>query len=236
MLAVTVAAIWVSAAGGWQAAGGDCTDLSLKALDVMERVVARGDAAAVIGGKRSLRDPVDRCPQINLARLSLLGFDEARRLAAFGGDIDRQRPTQQALEELGKLRDGNIDLEIEYAETAIRAAVAAAQDERDELDLLLTHARDLTERLAARSRRAIWPRPFNVLAGELWLEVDRFDEARAAFERAAKADASPTAIVGLARSLARLGRREESCRTFARLPEDAVSLRDETRQEFAECR
>ena len=53
---------------------------------------------------------------------------------------------------------------------------------------------------------------------------------------AAKADASPTAIVGLARSLARLGRREESCRTFARLPEDAVSLRDETRQEFAECR
>jgi predicted Zn-dependent protease len=104
------------------------------------------------------------------------------------------------------------------------------------LELLLSHARDLTERLVTRSRRAVWPRPYNVLAGDLWLEVDRFDDARAAFERAVKADASPLAIVGLSRALVRLGRRDEACRTLARLPVDAVSLRDATREEFAECR
>ena len=225
-----------SAAGLWQAPGGECTELSLKALDVMERVVAQGDAVALIGGKRSLREAIDPCAAIRLARVSLQGYHEARTVAALGGAADRLGPTRQALEELSKLRGGSLDLEIEYADTAIRAAIAAAQDERAELALLLSHARDLTERLVTRSRRAIWPRPYNVLAGDLWLEVDRFDDARAAFERAVKADASPLAIVGLSRALVRLGRRDEACRTLARLPVDAVSLRDATREEFAECR
>ena len=82
----------------------------------------------------------------------------------------------------------------------------------------------------------MWPRPFNLLAGELWLEVDRFEEARAAFERAVKADAGPVAIVGLARALARLGRHEEACRLWLRVPDDAQTLREATRQDFAECR
>ena len=228
--------MWTAAAGLWQAPGGECTELSLKALDVMERVVAQGDAVALIGGKRRLREAIDPCAAISLARVSLLGYHEARTLAAFGGAADRRGPTRRALEELSKVRGGSLDLEIEYADTAIRAAIAAAQDERAELELLLSHARDLTERLVSRSRRAIWPRPYNVLAGDLWLEVDRFDDARAAFERAVKADASPLAIVGLSRALVRLGRRDEACRTLARLPVDAVSLRDATREEFAECR
>ena len=116
---------------GWQAAGGDCADLSLKALDIMERVVAAATLRAVIGGKRSLRDAgrID-VPQINLARLSLLGFDEARGLAAFGGAVDRQRPMQQALEELDKLRRRqHRSARSSMPRRAIRAAVAAAQDE-----------------------------------------------------------------------------------------------------------
>ena len=181
-------------------------------------------------------EPLAKRPELALARVSVVGFEEARALAAFGGAVERQGPTREALDLLTTLRGGSLDLEVEYAATAIRAAISAAQDERPELDLLLTHARDLTERLAARQRRAVWPRPFNVLAGELWLEVDRFEEARAAFERAVAADATPIAITGLARTLQRLGRRDEACRTFARLPSDSVSLRESYRQDFAGCR
>ena len=59
------------------------------------------------------------------------------------------------------------------------------------MELLLTHARDLADG-SHRARPARWPRPFNLLAGELWLEVDRYEDARAAFERAVRADARHT--------------------------------------------
>lgn len=227
-----LAALPLHAAITGQALGGGCSELDLKALDIMEQVVARGDAAAIVD---TARGP-NRCAALNLARLSLLAYHEARAVAALGGPVERQGPVRRALASLNDLRGGSLDLEVEYADTAIRAAIAAAQDERPEMELLLTHARDLAERLSDRSRRAVWPRPFNLLAGELWLEVDRFEEARAAFERAVKADAGPVAIVGLARALARLGRHEEACRLWLRVPDDAQTLREATRQDFAECR
>jgi tetratricopeptide (TPR) repeat protein len=227
-----LAALPLHAAITGQALGGGCSELDLKALDIMEQVVARGDAAAIVD---TARGP-NRCAALNLARLSLLAYHEARAVAALGGPVERQGPVRRALASLNDLRGGSLDLEVEYADTAIRAAIAAAQDERPEMELLLTHARDLAERLSDRSRRAVWPRPFNLLAGELWLEVDRFEEARAAFERAVKADAGPVAIVGLARALARLGRHEEACRLWRRVPDDAQTLREATRQDFAECR
>jgi len=227
-----LAALPLHAAITGQALGGGCSELDLKALDIMEQVVARGDAAAIVD---TARGP-NRCAALNLARLSLLAYQEARAVAALGGPVERQGPVRRALASLNDLRGGSLDLEVEYADTSIRAAIAAAQDERPEMELLLTHARDLAERLSDRSRRAVWPRPFNLLAGELWLEVDRFEEARAAFERAVKADAGPVAIVGLARALAGLGRHEEACRLWLRVPDDAQTLREATRQDFAECR
>jgi hypothetical protein len=138
-------------------------------------------------------------------------------------------------EELERLRAGDLALEAEYAQTAIRAAIAAAQDERPEMELLLAHARDLTERLAARSRRALWPRPFNLLAGELWLEVDRYEDARLAYERAVTDRATPLALSGLARALARLNRHAEACQTYGRMRDDTGPLRDEARAYLARC-
>jgi tetratricopeptide (TPR) repeat protein len=126
-------------------------------------------------------------------------------------------------------------MDAEYADVAVRAAVAAAQDERAEMELLLTHARDLAERLAARGRRATWPRPFNLLAGELWLEVDRYEEARAAFERAARDEPSPLALIGLGRSLALLDRYDDACKTLRRVRGAAHQLAEELSLLLAGC-
>ena len=61
-----------------------------------------------------------------------------------------------------------------YAEIAIRAAVSAAQEERDEMALLLEHAREPVGPMSlGGGTPAEWPLPIDELEGELWLEVDR---------------------------------------------------------------
>ena len=71
--------------------------------------------------------------------------------------------------------------------SAIRAAVSAAQEERDELALLLEHARDLSNQMGiGAGTPARWPLPIDELEGELWFEVDRFTESRDAYLRATK--------------------------------------------------
>jgi tetratricopeptide (TPR) repeat protein len=214
-----------------------CTARQIDALRSGAALIARGDDAAA--HKVLMQDDpqaADACVLIRLARLAIRGWEEARQLAAVGGSVDSQAPTRAALAAIEALRGRQLDLEIEYAQTAIRAAIAAAQDERSELSLLLDHARDVTERLIARQRRPIWPRSFNVVAGELWLEVDRYDEARAAFERAAQAERSAIAVIGMARALARLGRVTEACAAFRTVREASSRLREMARQDLARCR
>lgn len=187
-------------------------------------------------GAREIEMPDDVCLGNKLMQLTLMGWMSARELASSGGAGELLAPTMKIVnEELEGLRAGDSALEAEYAQTAIRAAIAAAQDERPEMELLLTHARDLTERLAVRGRRALWPHPFNVLAGELWLEVDRYEDARLAFNRAVKDQASPLALVGLARTLARLERHAEACETFVRVRDDPGPLRNQARAYLTSC-
>jgi tetratricopeptide (TPR) repeat protein len=226
-----------------------CTLEEERALAVAERLVSRGDDAlardALEQGRNRTGPP---CATLVLARVALTGWIEARCLAPTGGAPDLLGPVQRWLDELASLDRRREDppaapgaaevlrIEIEYAETAIRAAIAAAQDERPEMELRLTHARDLTERLARRGARPRWPRTFNLLAGELWLEVDRYADALDAFERAVSAEPSARGLVGLARAQAQLGRTGEACETYARVRDAAPALKARIEKELARCR
>ena len=214
-----------------------CTEDEMEALRVAELKVTRGDGAmpGQFVEERGALVPGDRCAPLKLARSALLGWIEARKLAAVGGAPTLLGPTTQSIEELAQLRTDELTLEADYAHVAIRAAIAAAQDERPEMELLLTHARDLSERLTSRGRRAIWPRSFNLLAGELWMEVDRYEEARLAFERAWRGDPTPVAAIGMARANDRLGHRLAACDAYRRVGDAAPPLRDEARVYLASC-
>jgi tetratricopeptide (TPR) repeat protein len=196
--------------------------------------LARGDdamAAAVLTGDART------CAIRRVAMLAVRGWTEARALAPGGGAIDLQGPVRDTLSELTRFsHDEGVALEVEYAQTSIRAAIAAAQDERAEMELLLTHARDLAERLQLRGRVAIWPRSFNLLAGELWFEVDRYEDAIVAYERAVRADASAMALVGLARALVRAGRLDDACVAYARVTGAAPPLRAVAMPDLVRCR
>ena len=125
------------------------------------------------------------------------GWTAARALAPKGGAVELLGPVNLRLREL----DAFPNMSARYAEIAIRAAVSAAQEERDELGLLLAHARDLSNQMGAGGGTPPeWPLPIDELEGELWFEVDRFTEARDAYERATKLSRTPNAWIGLARA------------------------------------
>jgi hypothetical protein len=149
-------------------------------------------------------------PDADVRRAAMAGWRAARDLAPRGGAIELLGPVNERLKELDQMSNTSA----RYAEIAIRAAVSAAQDEREEMQLLLAHARDLSKQMGMAGAPAEWPVPIDELEGELWLEVDRFAEARAAFERATRTRPTPNAWIGLARTADKLGDIVTACRAY----------------------
>lgn len=143
-------------------------------------------------------------------RLATEGWSAARALAPKGGALDLLGPVNLRLRALDALPG----MPARYAEVAIRAAVSAAQEEREEMEVFLTHARDLSDTMALAGAPAEWPLPIDELAGELWLEVDRYTEARDNYLRATKARPTANAWVGLARASDRLGDVVAACNAY----------------------
>lgn len=241
ILATTLAVALHVIAQGRGAESSACSQEQLAWEKGGAQLIAQGhDSAWVLGEASSptmKQWPGDACPALRLMRWALIGWTSARALASKGGALELVGPTKKIVDEdLQALRTSDLALEVEYAQSVIRAAVAAAQDERPEMALLLDHARDLTERLSTRGRRALWPLPYNVVAGELWYEVDRYTEAVDAFERAARAGGSPFAWAGLARAYARLGNRPGACSAYRQIDDAAPQLLDEARTFLRGCR
>jgi hypothetical protein len=152
-------------------------------------------------------------PERDVQRVAMEGWTAARGLAPKGGAVELLGPVNVKLRELDRMANTSA----RYAEVAIRAAVSAAQDERDEMQLFLDHLRDLSRQLALAGAAPQWPLPIDELEGELWLEVDRYTESRDAYARAAKNNPSPNALVGLARASDRLGDVVGACAAYTRV-------------------
>ena len=110
-------------------------------------------------------------PEGDVQRIAMAGWRAAREIAPKGGAVDLLGPVNVRLKEL----DAIPNMSARYAEIAIRAAVSAAQEEREEMGLLLAHARDLSNQMGiGAGTPAEWPLPIDELDGELWFEVDRY--------------------------------------------------------------
>jgi hypothetical protein len=88
----------------------------------------------------------------------------------------------------------------EIARLVLLAAAAAAQSERDEMAVYLTHAVEMESLQRAAGQPGAPGLSALEAAGDLWLQVYRYDEARAAYERAAREiGMTPRVKAGLAR-------------------------------------
>jgi len=170
------------------------------------------DVIFLLLGILLIQQPSGAARDADVKRIAMEGWRAARAIAPKGGALELLGPVNVRLKELDEIPG----MPARYAETAIRAAVSAAQEERDEMALLLEHARSLSELMGlGGGTPAEWPLPIDELEGELWLEVDRFPEARDAYERATKLKPTPNAWIGLARSADKLGDRVTACRAYA---------------------
>jgi hypothetical protein len=157
-------------------------------------------------------------PPAALERLANDAWTSARAAAAQGGSPESLQSAQRLVAEIDALTGATSwRLHGEYAHALIRAAMAAAQNENAEMDLQLSHARGLFERLQTSTSPAKWPREIDEAEGELYLEVARYLDAARAFRRAANVAAACDAYRRVA-SATPLAARDEATEFLKRCP------------------
>ncbi len=171
---------------------------------------ARAAALDIAGAAAMLaQPPALGCPEVDAAALYLRGWTAAQAASALGGSVESLQAVDAVAAALERLSP---QVSASIARYVLIAAAAAAQSERDQMGLYLQQALQL-ESLQLLAGQP--PAPMisaHEAAGELWLRVYRYAEARQAFLEAFKA-IGPTrrVLLGLARAEARLERGPGAC-------------------------
>jgi tetratricopeptide (TPR) repeat protein len=176
-----------------------------------------GEFAAVAAQLRGSYVAHDTCRELVVAAWAWDGWQAAEAAAARGGSEASLAAVRTALASLGP--PGPTASHGAYATAVLRAAAAAAQDERDEMRVWLEHARDLAARLALTGDRARWPLPIDLVDGELWARVDDHELAEASYTRALAERDSAAAWRGLARARNGRGNRDGACAAYRKARE-----------------
>lgn len=156
------------------------------------------------GSELLLRDETAQaCARGEVEMLYLRGLVSAREAYALGGSPESLTVVRSTIATLEARPDRSRQVDIVI--NVLRAAAAAAQSEREEMGLFLAQAIQLeTIQLAAREPGAPLVTAHEA-AGDLWLRVFRYDEARQAYLRAlSQVGPTPRVRLGIARADARL--------------------------------
>ena len=147
----------------------------------------------------------------------LRGLQAARDAYRAGGSESALAPVRTAIATLdAQAARGSSTADI--ARTLLLAAGAAAQSERDDMSTFLTHALHLEAVQRVVAGKALLPVTALEVAGDLWLQVHRFDDARAAYQTAAEIlGHRPRIAAGLARVAVRLNDASGACAAYREL-------------------
>jgi hypothetical protein len=164
-----------------------------------------GDRTALsLGPRESARWPAVFVDALDAALRAWPGGDEAL--------LARARASLQTLQSLASEDSLN---EADWAATIVEAAMAASQDEHQQMDVFLSHAADLERNPAMLrfGRRLLVPT--REIAAELWLRTYRYDWARR--DAAAVLEAQPRRVspfVVLARTAGRVDDRAAAAQAW----------------------
>jgi hypothetical protein len=158
------------------------------------------------------------CAQREVATAYVRGLLAAREAYRAGGSPESLAPVKEAAAELEAWATAPGPAAI--ARAVLLAAAAAAQSERDEMFLLVEHAVSLEALQLAANEPGAPVVAAHEVAGDLWLQVHRYEEARRAYQRAAaRLGATPRVTLGLARVSARLQDERTACAEYRALSE-----------------
>lgn len=155
------------------------------------------------------------CTEAMLPAVYLRGWVAARDAYRSGGSPDSLRAVSQSvdmLQDIGKTGQAQI------AALVLQAAAAAAQSERDELALMIDFAVQLEDRGLSAKLPALPMISAHEAAGDLWLQVHRYDEARRAYMKAEeRVGLTPRITLGRARLAARQDALATACKQYQAL-------------------
>jgi hypothetical protein len=187
------------------------------AFALLTAAASRGDVAAQV------------------AALYIGGLLDAREAFLEGGPATAVAGIHDAIMSLQAIATGRPG-SAEIARLTLHAAAAASQSERDEMSLYLETALEM-ESLQRMARLPGAPLVSAAeVAGDLWLQVHRYEEARRAYtEAAARVGSTLRILSGLARTARRLDDTPAACASYRRLL-DAWGGRPGLPVEIAEAR
>ena len=156
------------------------------------------------------------CAEAMLPVLYLRGWIAARDAYRVGGSPESLRAVVQSIASLQDTMGKSGPPQI--AALVLQAAAAAAQSERDELALMIDYAVQLEDRDLAAKRPGLPMITAHEAAGDLWLQVYRYDEARRAYTTAAeRIGVTPRITLGLARLAVRIDALATACKQYQSL-------------------
>jgi len=183
--------------------------------DAEALIMAAGERVALLDVQGAAARLTSRraCEDVAVAYWYLRGLTAAREAYRYGGSPESLEPVKLAIDELASSSSQTRAAEI--ARIVLMAASAAAQSEREEMGLLLDHAIALERQQRAAGLPGAPLLTAQEVAGDLWLQVHRFDEALRAY-RDASEQVGPTrrTTLGLARTAFRVGDLAGACREY----------------------
>jgi hypothetical protein len=187
--------------------------------DSVALVAAATGRAAVFdlrGARAAFAADLSGCAEIVVPYWYLRGWIAAREAYSYGGSPESLEPVRLAVAQLAAR--GTETRTAEIARVVLMAASAGAQSEREEMGLLLEHALNLERQQRSAGLPGAPIITAHEAAGDLWLQVHRFEDARRAYLNAAEQIGSTRRVtLGLARTAFRLGDLAASCAQYRAL-------------------
>lgn len=185
------------------------------ATAALERAAVLASEFDLRGAGEALDDPTTQdCERARVAVFLVRGLLYAKDAFRDGAPAESLQPVSQAIAGLDSIAGGRRG-SAEIARLLLRAAAAAAQSERDEMRLYLDAALQVEDLQRAAGEPGAPLVSVAELAGDLWLQVHRYDDARLAYAGAFER-VGPTlrVMAGQARTAARLQGEGEACVRF----------------------
>jgi hypothetical protein len=186
---------------------------------VLADASARVAAFDIAGAAELLSRSAGADVAVQVAAVYLRGLVDAREASRQGGSAETLAPVRAAITWLGQVANGRPG-PAEIARLLLHAAAAAAQSERDEMRLYL----DTAMRMETAQRAAGLPGAPVIsaaeAAGDLWLLVHGYADARQAYaEAAARPSPSLRLLANRARADRGLGDTTAACEAYRQLLE-----------------
>jgi hypothetical protein len=192
-----------------------CTPAALDLLKTAEQRARLFDLPAAVD--RAAAAGREGCTDALVESWYLRGLVAAREAYRDGGSPESLAPVREAIAALEQIA-GGAPGPAEIARVTLLAASAAAQSEREEMAVFLDFALRMESLQFAAGQPGAPGVAAHEAAGDFWLQVDRYEDARRAYEEAAGlTGATPRVLLGLARAAVRLELPADACAQYRAL-------------------